>query len=71
MTITLDQIIYEPVPTGKYPARVTAIEEAELQAKQEVRNLKEQAEKNRQQLHDKTSKKIPAAVAKVMQNLKG
>jgi hypothetical protein len=31
MTITIEQTIYEPIPTGKYPAKIANIEEAEGQ----------------------------------------
>ncbi len=28
MSITIQQTVFQPVPTGKYPARITAVEEA-------------------------------------------
>jgi hypothetical protein len=31
MTITIEQTIYEPIPTGKYPAKIASIEEADGQ----------------------------------------
>ena len=31
MTITIEQTHYEPIPTGKYPARITEIESSEGQ----------------------------------------
>ena len=66
--------------------RLKRIEEAERQRKKaieaalsaakkqglvEVDNLKAKAEKQRQQLHDKAADKIPAATAKVMEQLRG
>lgn len=48
-----------------------AVAEAKSQGLEQVKQLKAQAEKDRQQLHDKTNSRIDTAVASVMSYLKG
>lgn len=48
-----------------------AVAQAESQGLAEIENLKAQAEKDRQQLHDNVAGKITPAVEKVMDYLRG
>lgn len=48
-----------------------AVATAQSQGLEETEQLKTQAEKDRRQLRDKANTKMPAAVAKVMDYLKG
>ena len=48
-----------------------AVATAQSQGLEETERLKTQAEKDRRQLRDKANTKMPAAVAKVMDYLKG
>ena len=48
-----------------------AVSAAQSEGLAEVEGLKEQAEKNRQQLHDKVGGKIAGSAAKVMDYLRG
>jgi len=48
-----------------------AVAAAESEGLAEIGGLKEQAEKDRQQLHDKVSDKMAGAVTKVMDYLRG
>jgi len=49
----------------------TAVAQAESQGLAEVERLKTQAEKNRQQLREKIAGKMPSAIEKVMDYLRG
>lgn len=48
-----------------------AVNQAEVQARQEAESLRAQAEKQRQELHNKVGSKIGGATAKVMDYLQG
>jgi len=52
-------------------ATEAAVAAAQSQGLAEIENLKAQAEKARKQLHDKVDAKMPGAVAKVMDYLRG
>ncbi len=61
--------LLEKAEQQRKKATEAAIAEAQSQGHTEVKNLKAQAEKNRQELHDKARSKMATAIARVMDYL--